>query len=138
MAMTGWRQALSNRIIAVAFGLSMSFALGLSAPGADAADFFRSIDDLPLAPGMSEVIDQGIEFDSPTGRIVTAVAAGVGGKNASIEGARAFYRRALPPLGWSRLTGDTYRREGERLTLRFEKAGNRVVVHIRLVPAGGN
>lgn len=136
MTMTGWRLAFSNRIIVVALSLSVGFSLGLSATGAGATDFFRSIDDLPLAPGMSETVDQGVEFDSPTGRIVTAVAAGVGGKNTSVEGVRAFYRGALPPLGWSPVTGDTYQREGERLTLRFENAGERVIVHVRLVPAG--
>jgi hypothetical protein len=130
MTMMGWRQTLSNTIVV--------FALGLAATVAGAADFFRSIDDLPLAPGLSEAVDQGVEFDSPTGRIVTAVAAGVAGKNASVDGVRAFYRRVLPPLGWSPVTGDTYRREGERLTLRLEKTGKRVIVHVRLVPAAGN
>lgn len=134
MAMTGWRAVVSIGITVFALGLFGGFF----ATGAGAAEFFRSIDDLPLAPGMSEAVDQGVEFDSPAGRIVTAAAAGVAGKNTTVAGVRAFYRSALPPLGWIRVTGDSYRREGERLTLRFEEAGKRIVVHVRLVPARGS
>ena len=80
----------------------------------------------------------GVEFDSPGGRIVTAVASSGAGQQTRIEGVRAFYRKALPPLGWRHISGDTYRREGERLTLRISIAGAGVVVRVRLVPAGRN
>jgi len=130
MAKIGWRYFLS--------GLWVAVFLGLATPVAVGADFFRSIDDLPLAPGMTEAVEQGVEFDSPGGRIVTAVAASDAGQKARIEGVRAFYRKALPPLGWRHVSGDTYRREGERLTLHMDKAGAGVVVRVRLVPAGRN
>jgi len=126
----GWRYILS--------GLWVAAFLTMVPPAAVGADFFRSIDDLPLAPGMAETVEQGVEFDSPGGRIVTAVAASGAGQNTGIEGVRAFYRKALPPLGWRHLSGDTYRREGERLTLQIDKAGAGVVVRVRLVPAGRN
>jgi len=134
MAIVIWRHFLSCAVFAVFLGISM--------PGVLAADFFRSIDDLPLAPGMTEAVEQGVQFDSPSGRIVTAVARSGTGNNAGGTGGagavRAFYRKALPPLGWSHVAGDIYRREGERLSLRIDKAGSGVIVHIRLVPAAAN
>lgn len=130
MAKMGWRYFLSGLWAAVFLSMAPLAAVG--------ADFFRSIDDLPLAPGMAETVEQGVEFDSPGGRIVTAVAASGAGQQTRIEGVRAFYRKALPPLGWRHISGDTYRREGERLTLRISIAGAGVVVRVRLVPAGRN
>lgn len=107
---------------------------GASGP-ARAEEFFRSIDDLPMAPGLTETVEQGVQFDSPAGRIVTAVAQSGVGNVPRISTIRAFYRRALPPLGWVAGAADTYTREGERLTLRFENAGGRIIVRVRLVPA---
>ena len=103
---------------------------------AKVADFFSSVDDLPLAPGLSEAVEQGVEFDSPAGRIVTAVAVGRGGKTPGVAAVQAFYRDALPPLGWKMVSGDTYAREDERLTVNIGMDGGRVTVRIRLVPAG--
>jgi hypothetical protein len=102
--------------------------------GLSAAEFFRSIDDLPLAPGLTEVVEEGVEFDSPAGRIVTAVAAG----DVRSDTVIAFYRKALPPLGWSKTPGGAYHREGEVLTLRLESGGKAVKLMIRVVPAQPN
>lgn len=106
-------------------------ALVLVPAGLSAAEFFRSIDDLPLAPGLTEIVEEGVEFESPAGRIVTAVAAG----DVSADAVRAFYRKALPPLGWVPAPGDAYRREGEVLTLRLDPEGKAVKLMIRVVPA---
>lgn len=96
-----------------------------------AAEFFASIDDLPLAPGLTELVEDGVAFDSPSGRIVTAVATG----SASADAVRAFYRKALPSLGWSRAKGGTYSRDGEVLTLQLKASGSVVRLEIRVVPA---
>ena len=96
-----------------------------------AADFFASIDDLPLAPGLTEVVEGGVAFDTPAGRIVTAVATG----NASLRRVRAFYRKALPPLGWSMVKGGAYSRDGEMLTLQLKAHGGGVRLKVRVVPA---
>lgn len=96
-----------------------------------AAEFFASIDDLPLAPGLTEIVEDGVMFDSPAGRIVTAVAGG----DASAGAVRAFYRKALPALGWSLAPGGTYNRDGEVLTLQLEAAGSGVMLIVRVVPA---
>lgn len=125
--MTGiFRQACAVWVIA-GFMAVMPYAAG-------ASGFFQSIDDLPVAPGMTEVADQGLAFDSPGGRIVTAVAQGNSG-GTGIAAVRAFYRKALPPLGWVAGPTDIYTREGERLTLQYERAGGRTIVRVRLVPA---
>lgn len=97
----------------------------------EAADFFRSIDDLPLAPGLTELVGEGVEFESPAGRIVTAVAGG----DVRPDAVQAFYRKALPPLGWALAPDGTYNRDGEVLTLRLETAGKAVKLRIRVVPA---
>jgi hypothetical protein len=100
-----------------------------------AAGFFQSIDDLPVAPGLTENVDQGVVFDSPAGRIVTAIAESGADGEVDIAAVRAFYRKALPPLGWSAVSAQIYTREGERLTLRVERAGKRTILRVRLVPA---
>jgi|SaaInlStandDraft_2_1057019.scaffolds.fasta_scaffold152949_1 hypothetical protein len=125
-----WRRVYLTTLVAV--------MLAASAGSVTAAEFFRSIDDLPLAPGLTEAVEQGVQFDSPAGRIVTAVAQSSAGKTPPISTVRAFYRRVLPPLGWIAGAADTYKREGERLTLRFENAGGRIIVRIRLVPAAAS
>ena len=96
-----------------------------------AADFFASIDDLPLAPGLTEVVEGGVAFDTPAGRIVTAVATG----NASLDAVRAFYLKAMPPLGWSLTQGGAYSRDGEVLNLQLKAKGSVVRLVIRVVPA---
>ncbi|CAN0524327.1 unnamed protein product, partial [Laminaria digitata] len=76
-------------------------------------------------------VDEGVEFDSPAGRIVTAVAGG----DARADAVRAFYRKALPSLGWSPESGGVYQRDGEVLTLELDVAGKAVKLRIRVVPA---
>ncbi len=118
---------VTTRVMAILLATALALApLRLSAAG-----FFQSIDDLPLAPGLTEIVDDGVEFDSPAGRIVTAVAGG----NARPGAVRAFYLKALPSLGWVAVPGGSYRRDGEVLTLRIETAGNAVKLKIRVVPA---
>ena len=94
--------------------------------------FFQSIEDLPLAPGLTEAVNEGISFDSPQGRIATALARGAG----DWEGYRRFYETALPALGWERRAPGIYRRDGEVLRLEFRSRGSRVEVQIRVVPQG--
>lgn len=120
------RNALSALFLALFAGGMTAFAPAMAA----SEGFFRSIEDLPLAPGFAEAVEEGVEFDSPTGRIVTATAYGDG----EIGMLRAFYQKALPALGWAEEKGDSYRREGESLILRFGRANGRVSVRVRLVP----
>lgn len=87
---------------------------------------------MPIANGLEEVPGEGMVFDSAYGRVVTAVARG----QADIDVVRAFYRRVLPALGWEPETGDSYRRNGERLTIRLRHHEGLVTASFRL--AGGS
>lgn len=103
----------------------------LSSPAALSQTFFKDIEDLPIAPGLKEDADSGMRFDSPGGRIVTAVAAGGG----SLDAYRRFYEKALPALGWKTASGG-YQRDGEALLLEFVQRGGRIEVRVRIVPQG--
>lgn len=94
-----------------------------------AGQFFAAIDDLPLAAGLSEAADEGVVFESPEGRIVTAAARGT----VDAGQIRAFYRRVLPSLGW-RPDGDgKYLREGARLSFSIETSAGIVTLRVRMV-----
>lgn len=105
--------------------------LSLSPLAAEPA-YLSRIDDMPIADGLEEVPGEGMVFDSAYGRVVTAVARG----QADIDAVRAFYRRVLPALGWEPETGDGYRRNGERLTIRLRHHEGTVTASFRL--AGGS
>ena len=105
--------------------------LGLIPHPSLAQAFFAEIDDLPLADGLAEQVDEGVVFESPGGRIVSAVAYG----DRSPEAVARFYGTALPGLGWDRQSDGSYRREDEVLTLDISRDGARTAVRFRLVPA---
>ncbi|MBI5163567.1 MAG: hypothetical protein HY985_06665 [Magnetospirillum sp.] len=83
--------------------------------------FLAAVDDLPLAPGLAEMAGHGVAFDTPTGRIVEALARGPV-KSAEVL---AFYSATLPQLGWTRESDVLFRRDAEvlRLELTAEKHG---------------
>lgn len=102
------------------------------APPAVADDYFAAIDDLPVAPGMTEDENASVVFDSPAGRIVTVVATG----NAQLADLRTYYRSALPALGWDPQSADAYVREGATLTFTYSRDGDRLTMRIRLATSG--
>ena len=106
-------------------------AILLSSPAALSQTFFKDIEDLPIAPGLKEDADSAMRFDSPGGRIVTAVASGGG----SLDAYRRFYEQALPALGWKAAAGG-YQRDVEALLLEFVQRGGRIEVRVRIVPQG--
>lgn len=82
--------------------------------------FMPGMEDMPLAPGLSVVEDAALAFDSPSGRIVEAYAAG----QAAPTDIRHFYAETLPSLGWQPIGQDSFVREAERLDLDlFVKEG---------------
>jgi len=94
-------------------GLSLSDArAGGNEP---VAGFFSGIEDLPLMPGLKELPEATLVFDSPSGRYVEAYAIG------RISGADIdrFYSASLPQLGWTITTGPSYQREGEVLEIKI-------------------
>jgi len=96
------------------------------------AQFVGGIEDLPLMPGLTDIPDAGVVFETPAGRIVEAQAlAGDNGRAQVLE----FYDATLPQLGWEKIKSSRYRREGETLHLEFPP-GPVPTVRFRLAPGG--
>ena len=97
--------------------------------------FVSGIEDLPLMPGLAEVEETGMVFDTPAGRIVEAFASG----RVSRAQVVSFYAATLPQLGWSPADATRFRREGETLELHFPAtpgAAGQLTVRFALKPAG--
>ena len=92
-------------------------ALGVCArpAAAQGGAFVSDIEDLPLMPGLTEAVDEGMVFDTAAGRIVEAYAAGAVTRAQVV----AFYAATLPQLGWTRSAETVFRREDETLVLEF-------------------
>lgn len=112
-------------ILSIAFALVLWFGASARAEG-----FLGVYEDLPLAPGLTEVQGSGLAFDSPGGRIVEGYAKGAA-KAADIL---KFYATTLPQLGWTRESDTLYRREAEVLKLNTEADGRALVVHFTISP----
>lgn len=95
------------------FAVAAIMAVAAAAP-AHAADFLKSIEDVPLPKGMTEQ-GEPIVFESEQGRVVKATAEGQVGA-AEIA---TFYKTSLPALGWKLAEGSglVFEREKERLTI---------------------
>lgn len=110
--------------------------LALFAGRALAADpeYLAAVADLPLPPGLVEDVGAGISFDKPEGRIVEALARGAVAKT----DVAAFYRAALPGLGWKPLAddqaGSRWQRGGEILSVDIVDAGNPLLVRFSIAP----
>ena len=123
---SGWRMLLrATSIMAIGSVAAMFATL------AGAADVFLSrLEDLPLAPGLSEDANAGLSFDSAGGRIVEAYARG----NMTEDQVLQFYKETLPQLGWTAESTHQYRRGGERLRLELTPGGQGLTVHYSLSP----
>lgn len=99
---------------------------------ARAEDFLSVLDDMPLAPGLTELADQAAEFETPSGRIIDAVASGA----AESRAVAGFYDRTLPALGWTREGAGRFVRDQERLTIATSPgaAKGQVLVRFSLRP----
>jgi hypothetical protein len=118
------------RMRRVLFGLSTALLIALLATPVCAEGFLSVYEDLPLAPGLTEVDGSTLTFDSPTGRIVDAYAKGAVTAPAILK----FYGAALPQLGWRRESDTRFRRETEVLHLDAAAEGRAVVVHFTISP----
>ena len=109
---------------------TLALVLLLSSGTARAQAFLSVYDDLPLPPGMAEMVESGLSFDTPGGRIVEGYARGSLKASAII----AFYAATLPQLGWTRLSASQYQRDDETLKLETQAEGSEVVVHFVIAP----
>lgn len=94
--------------------------------------FFESLSDIPVMPGLRELRGQTVVFDKPEGRIIEMMAAG---DSLSPDSVSAFYRAALPQVGWRPVGPHAYERQSERLSLSYDQNGSRNFVRFTLVPA---
>ncbi len=123
---SGWRLLLRTSLIT-----TIGSAGAVLATLAGAADVFLSrLEDLPLAPGLSEDAAAGLSFDSAGGRIVEAYARG----DLTRDQVLRFYEETLPQLGWTAESEHQYRRGGERLRLELTQSGQGLTVHYSLSP----
>jgi len=126
---------LLRPILSAIAGSLVALAISGLAFAQDQAGFFKNMDDLPIMPGLTELEEAGMVFDSPTGRIVEAFAAG----HATDDDIIRFYAATLPQLGWVRGSQTTYSRDGEVLSLELQPppaAGQPLGVRFSLSPAG--
>ena len=92
--------------------------------------FVTGFSDLPLMPGMQELPDANISFDTASGRIVEAFAK----TEQNIEKILFFYNNVLPQFGWRVENDTTFVRDSEKLTLDFRKDKVSVIVQFSLEP----
>lgn len=120
------------RIRTLLCSLLAAAGLVLAAASADSADpaFLSEFEDLPLMPGLVEEADRGMVFDSPSGRVVEAVASGA----VTADEVRSFYAATLPELGWEPAGDGIYRRESEVLRLEISTEGSDVDIKFSLAP----
>ena len=92
--------------------------------------FLTGFSDLPIMPGMQELPDANISFDTASGRIVEAFAK----TEQTVERISSFYKNILPQLGW-RVEKDTmFVRDSEILIIDLRKDGDSVIVQFSLEP----
>jgi hypothetical protein len=117
------------RRIATTVIVALMFLAPAAAAGAQ--EFFDLLDDVPVMPALTPVTDAGIEFDTPSGRIVEAYAIGATDRQAVLE----FYRKTLPQLGWRPGAGNAFLRESEYLKIDFFGPDGEITVRFTVAPA---
>lgn len=93
--------------------------------------FLQAINDVPLMPGLYEMLEEEVVFDQPGGRIVAAEAIA---KNAQVSEIKSFYSQTLPQLGWKPLGQDSFTRAGEVLRIAIQEADSVQTVHFTIEP----
>ena len=108
--------------------LTAAFFLAL-APMAAAVGFLSVIEDLPLAPGLTEA-PGAVLFESPSGQIVDASASG----DVAPQKVSDFYGETLPQLGWEKMADGRFRRDKEILRIDVDGQKRPTIVHFSVVP----
>ncbi len=98
---------------------------------AEVSQFFNTVQDLPLMQGLSEIEEEGLQFDKPEGRVTEAVALIDSVGAASVL---AYYNASLPQFGWARIAENTFVRHDEKLTLNVEANEGHEFLKVRIIP----
>lgn len=97
----------------------------------EASQFFSSLQDIPLMPGMEELDDYAVSFDKPGGRITESVALIHDLAEADVL---RFYYVTLPQLGWGRVSEYRFFRQNEFLDFSFESIEGQRAIRIMIGP----
>jgi hypothetical protein len=94
--------------------------------------------DVPLMPGLEELVEEGVLFDKPDGRYVEI---NLLGRSLTFEAVHDFYGATMANLGWVKVGESTlismhYTKDGEDLTMKLSDSEYGVIVKIRLKPIG--
>jgi hypothetical protein len=112
--------------------LALSLLLLCPALVTASGTFLAGIEDVPVPPGFTENQSAGMTFDSPSGRIIIAVA---NGTDLTREQVLAFYVETLPQLGWTRISDTEFRSDSETLRITIDKGTQQqLTVHYNLTP----
>jgi|GEM_PF-3251367 FlaG/FlaF family flagellin (archaellin) len=96
-----------------------------------AAPFFTLLPDIPLIPGTEELVDESIVFDKPAGRYVRVVSMSDTHNDGQIL---HFYKTALPALGWTPKSKNTYTRGQDFLSISTEETENIRIIYVTVEP----
>lgn len=105
-----------------------------AAGGEAGAAYLSALDDVPLMAGLSEVEEAGVAFETPAGRLIEAEATGTIGPGVDARAVRAFYRAALPGLGWTPRGEGAFVRAAELLSIEARERGTVLSVRFSLKP----
>jgi len=97
----------------------------------DEQQFFESLNDLPLMPGLYELIDEAVVFDKLDGRFIESQAAS---DSLSPDQIRGFYEQTLPQIGWKRIGESTFSRQEEELQMEVKNQDGFTVVRFTVEP----
>ena len=111
-------------------GAFMILVLASTAAMAGESRFFSELNDIPLMPGLYELIEKTIVFDKPEGRIVESSAVS---ETENANKIKEFYDSILPQLGWAP-QGDSYIRQDEILRLSVDSGSSVSVLKITVSP----
>jgi hypothetical protein len=100
-------------------------------PQAVAPAFFSNMDDVPLMPGLAELVDQAILFDKPDGRFIESAAVS---DNVSGQSISRFYDETLPQLGWRKIKDGRFVRQEEQLQIDIREEGASRLVVVTVMP----
>lgn len=128
------KQLLFAMVFMALAGSAAGPALAGDLPAANHSEqqqFFETLNDVPLMPGLYEMVDDSVVFDKPEGRIIESRAASEKLAGAQIK---SFYKHTLPQMGWVPRADGSYVRDGETLTMNVEKQGNYSIVRFMVAP----
>ncbi len=115
----------------MAAALSVVLAFPAQAGGKSDNLFLSSLQDIPLMPGMTEVVEEAVVFDKPSGRIAESAALARDLENEDIS---KFYKLTLPQLGWLETREGAFVRQDEELKITVAAIQGQKLVRFMVTP----